>query len=184
MKSSAGVPESLQKTGGQISHIQPPASILLQAPASLHHGVNFHESEERIVTKIILVSSSRDSSLSRFLRIGSVPQNMTQHLNSRFDFAVRKSLGCTRRGQIRLLPEYSKGSAFAVCTHKTPQGCMKRFINSSYQNHHCICSPFALCPLQSPFAPSCPCPAAWHGADPFIVQNLIGLASHIRDGIF
>jgi hypothetical protein len=80
LKSSAGVPERLQKTGGQISHIQPPASILLQAPASLHHGVNFHESEERIVTEIILVSSSRDSSLSRGPRIGSVPQNMTQRL--------------------------------------------------------------------------------------------------------
>jgi hypothetical protein len=61
---------------------------------------------------------------------------------------------------------------------------MKRFINSSYQNHDLHLQPFR--PLPSPviICALMSCPATWHGADPFIVQNLVGLASHIHEGIF
>jgi hypothetical protein len=103
------------------------------------------------------------------------------------------SLSRTRKRQIRLLPEAVRVFELGICSLQfaltTPQGCMKTIhqfvIGKTIRIMSAVCT---LSPLPSPVICalahlSLSCPAARHGADPFIVKNLVGLASHSDEGI-
>jgi len=128
--------------------------------------------------EIILDSTSRDSSISRFLRIGSVPQNMTQHLNSRFDLQSEKAL-VAREGAKSVCCQSTvrvQHLQFALANAAGLHETIHQFVITESQLHlqpfRPLPSPVIICALKS-------CPAAWHGAGPFMIENLVGLASHI-----